>query len=214
MRTIDATNPALRIIRAVLAALVFVAVARQLIVVFEQPDPAPVHFFSFFTIQANLIAGAVWLFGAWRPASLAARPLLRGAATTYLAITGIVYFALSFDPNKDELLELTAWWVNALTHQVLPLAAIIEWILVPPTRRITARVSLTWLLYPVAYFVYSMVVGFFTGWYPYPFLVPGYWQGYSGVVFNALVILAMMIPIAVAVGWIGSRRQALGPVDS
>ncbi len=209
LRFIDDASPALRIVRVFLASLVVIAVVRQLFVVYDQPDPAPVNFFSFFTIQANLIAAAVWLWGAWRPASIAARPLLRGAAVTYLQITGIVYFVLSFDANKDELLALTAWWVNALTHQVLPLAILVEWVFVAPHRAIPVRVSLAWLLYPVAYFAYSMLRGFFNGWYPYPFLQPGYWHGYDGVLLNAVIVLAMMVPIALAVGWIGTRRALL-----
>lgn len=208
MRFIDGFSPGLRIVRAGLATLVLVAVIRQLFVVFDQPDPAPVNFFSFFTIQANLIAAAVWLLGAWRPAATASRPLLRGAATAFLLITGTVYFVLSWDADKEALLALTAWWVNALTHQVLPLAVLIEWVLVPPNRAISPRTSLLWLLYPIAFFAYSMIRGWFTGWYPYPFLVPGYWHGYSGVAVNALIVLAMMVPIVLVVGWVGTRRSA------
>lgn len=208
MRFIDDHRPALRLVRALLAMLVLIAVIRQLFVVYDQPDPAPVNFFSFFTIQANLIAATVWLLGAWRPGLTASRPLLRGAATSYLLITAIVYFTLSFDQNKDDLLALTAWWVNALTHQVLPLAVLIEWVLVPPRRSIGWRIALAWLLYPVAYFAYSMIRGFFSGWFPYPFLQPGYWGGYSGVLLNAAILLAMMVPIVLAVGWIGTRRSA------
>lgn len=207
LRFIDDSSRALRVVRSVLAVLVLVAIVRQLFVVYDQPDPAPINFFSFFTIQANLIAAGIWIFGAWRPESVAARPLLRGAAVTYLLITGIVYFFLSFDANKDELLALTAWWVNALTHQVLPLAIFVEWVVVAPHRAIPARVALAWLLYPVGYFAYSMLRGFFNGWYPYPFLQPGYWHGYDGVLLNALIVLAMMVPIALVVGWVGSRRS-------
>lgn len=206
MRFLDANQPSVRVVRAALAALVLAAVIRQVFVVYEQPDPAPIKLFSFFTIQANLIAGGVWLLGAWRPESTVRRPLLRGAAATYLSIAGVVYFVLAFDANQDEILELTAWWVNALTHQVLPLAVLIEWILLPPNRAISVKRSLMWLLYPIAFFFYSMIRGLFSGWYPYPFLIPGYWNGYSGVAVNALILLAMMLPIAVAVGRIGTLR--------
>lgn len=206
VRFMDESRPAVRALRAFLAALVLAAVIRQLFVVYDQPDPAPVKLFSFFTIQANLIAAAVWALGAWRPEATASRPVLRGAATTYLLITAVVYFVLSFDANKDALLALTAWWVNALTHQVLPLAILIEWILVAPTRAISMKTSLKWLLYPIAFFAYSMIRGWFTGWYPYAFLIPGYWHGYSGVAVNAAILLALMLPIALAVGRIGTVR--------
>lgn len=207
LRTIDEHARPLRAARAVAALLVVIAVTRQLLIVADQPNVNPLDLFSFFTIQANLLAAAVWAIGAWRPAWAARHPLLRGAATTYLVICALVYVVLSFGQNKDEYLQLTTWWIDALTHQVLPLWAVLEWILVPPPRAITRRTALAWLLYPVAYFALTMLRGLFSGWYPYAFLQPGYWNGYSGVLLNAAIVLAIMVPIALTVAWIGSRRS-------
>lgn len=207
LRTIDDHAPVLRVARAGAAALVALAVIRQLFIVADHPEANPADLFSFFTIQANVLAAAVWAAGAWNPAWAKRHPLLRGGAVTYLVICAVVYVVLSFGQNKDEYLTLTAWWVDALTHQVLPLAAVLEWILVPPRRTIAARAALAWLLYPVVYFVLTLLRGLFSGWYPYAFLQPGYWGGYSGVFLNALIVLAIMVPIALAVGAVGSRRS-------
>lgn len=54
------------------------------------------HFFSFFTIEANILAAAVMLIGSWLLfAKKGDDPrwfnLLRASAATYMAVTGIVY---------------------------------------------------------------------------------------------------------------------------
>lgn len=207
LRTIDERSRLLRVARAGAAALVVAAVVRQLFIVAEHPHANPVDLFSFFTIQANCLAAAVWAAGAWNPDWAERHPLLRGACVAYLVIVALVYIVLSFGQNKDEYLQLTAWWVDMVTHQILPVAIVVEWILVPPRRTISPRVALAWLLYPIVYFVLTMIRGFFSGWYPYAFLQPGYWGGYSGVFLWTLLVLAIMTPIALAVAAIGSRRS-------
>lgn len=207
LRTIDEHSPVLRAARATAAALVVAAVVRQLFIVADHPHANPIDLFSFFTIQSNCLAAAVWAAGAWNPDWARRHPLLRGACTTYLVIVAMVYIVLSFGQNKDEYLQLTAWWVDMLTHQILPFAIVVEWILVPSRRTIPPRAALAWLLYPIVYFVLTMLRGLFSGWYPYAFLQPGYWNGYSGVFLNALIVLAIMTPIALTVGAVGSRRS-------
>jgi hypothetical protein len=47
---------------------------------------SPSNFFSFFTIQSNILAALVLLLGA--------RPFVRGAAVLYMCVTGLVYATL------------------------------------------------------------------------------------------------------------------------
>lgn len=211
LRAIDEHHPLLRAARAVAAALVVAAVVRQLFIVADHPTASPVDLFSFFTIQSNVLAAGVWTMGALRPEWAMRHPRLRGACTTYLLIVASVYIVLSFGQGKEEYLQLTAWWVDMITHQILPAAIVFEWILVPPRERISARVALAWLLYPIVFFVLTMIRGWFSGWYPYAFLQPGYWGGYSGVFLNALIVLAIMAPIALAVAAVGRRRLRAVP---
>lgn len=201
----------LRFARACAAALVVAAVVRQLFIVADHPTASPVDLFSFFTIQSNVLAAAAWAAGAVRPEWAVRHPVLRGACTGYLVIVATVYIVLSFGQGKEEYLQLTAWWVDMITHQILPLAIVVEWVLVPPRRTIPARVALAWLLYPIVFFVLTMIRGWFSGWYPYAFLQPGYWGGYSGVLLNALIVLAIMTPIVLAVAAVGSRRSRAFP---
>lgn len=206
------TSPRLRLVRASLGLLGLAAVAYQLTVVLDQPEPQPAHFFSFFTIQSNVIACTVWLLGAWRPSFTARRPALRGGATLFLTVTWLVYLALTRD--TDAQLGLTAPWVNVVLHHVLPAAIVAEWFVVPPRAPVRRAAALRWLLYPAAFFLYSMIRGFLTEWYPYPFLQPGLSGGYSGVLASAAVLLVVIGSLALAVAALGNRRLRVAAAEA
>src|SRR5262245_21940257 len=83
---------------------------------------AVVNFFSYFTIQSNLIGIAVLLIMAiqssrHRPAALEG---LRGAATVYLTVTFAVVIALL--QEVDVGLQLI--WVDVLLHKVTPVVIV------------------------------------------------------------------------------------------
>lgn len=80
--------------RVLIAILIIVAVAVQFCRSVILTGNSPVNFFSYFTIQSNLLAAAVLLWGAFKPVSQGQQPnwsLIRGAAVLYLSITGVVY---------------------------------------------------------------------------------------------------------------------------
>ena len=56
----------------------------------------PVSYFSYFTIDSNLIAATVLLIGAarWRAEPSPTFDLVRGAAVVYMSVTGIVFTLL------------------------------------------------------------------------------------------------------------------------
>ena len=152
--------------RIVLAAYGLTAVVVQLGEVLRHHGGV-INFFSFFTIQSNLLAAAVFIYGATR----AVRPgddALRGAATTYMAITGVVYAVLL--SHLQAAADSSLGWVNVALHKVLPLLVFLDWLLVPPVRRLRFGRALTWLIYPIAYGTYTLIRGASAHWYPYPFL--------------------------------------------
>lgn len=133
-----------------------------------------VNFFSFFTIQSNLLAATILLiagFGALLSAKANLQfAFIRGAVTLYMVITGIV-FALLLS-GLEQRLQVTMPWVNMVFHQLMPVVMIIDWLVFPPRSVITFRRALLWLLFPAAYLAYTLVRGPFVNWYPYPFLDP------------------------------------------
>lgn len=151
--------------------LVAVAIVTQLSSTFEH-GRSVANFFSFFTIQSNVIAGAVLLVvgvGSLLNAKANRQfAFIRGAATLYMVITGIV-FALLLS-GLTERLQLTVPWVNMVLHYLIPVVMLVDWLLFPPTFKFTFRDTVLWLAFPLGYLVYTLIRGPLVNWYPYPFL--------------------------------------------
>ncbi len=177
-----------RVARAATAILILAAVLR-LFPPIAGGDGSVVTYLSFFTIQSNLIAAAVLLWLAIRPppaANVLRADIIRGAAVLYLAITGIV-FALLLSGATNQM-SASLLWTNAVLHQLSPILLFLDWLVVPPAPALTFRRALWWLVYPIAYLVYTLIRGAVIDWYPYPFLTPGLVGGYDGVLAYAAAI--------------------------
>ena len=158
------------------------------------------NFFSFFTIQSNiliavllLVVGICNLKGITR--SIAS---LRGALTLYITMTGVIYFLLL--SGNEVALQTTIPWVNIVLHYLIPVVVVLDWIFFPPTRNVSFRQASLWLIYPLVYVTYSLIRGAFTGWYPYPFLNP-ITTGWPNVVGVCLVIGIAVIGLTRLIIW-------------
>jgi len=161
------------------------------------------NFFSYFTVESNVLAIVVLVGGAVLTRCPRGWPYFRGAVTLYLAITGIVYALLLSDVD----VQLSGQWMNATLHEVLPLFLLVDWIVFPPWPRASYRKALGWLAFPLAFVAYSLIRGPIVDWYPYPFLDPRP-HGYLPVVWTSVLIGLGMVVLALAVMWIGRRRLA------
>jgi hypothetical protein len=186
--------------RAGLASFVLVAVLTQMADLLARQVLVPLNFFSYFTIQSNLIGAAVFFVAAanWRSGRSRTFELIRGAAVVYLAVTFVVFALLLSGTNVDTAIP----WVNAVLHQVFPLVVIADWLIDPPRWAISVRQSLVWLAYPLGWTAYTLVRGAMVGWYPYPFLNPAN-GGYGTVAVYVVAILAFGTAICAAVAWVG-----------
>lgn len=197
-----------RLVRAATALIAIVAIVVQLKVAADANALNVVNFFSYFTIQSNIVGIVVLLILALRAPG--PRPgwleSLRGAATVYLTITFIVVILLL--SNIDVGLQLP--WVDFVVHKLTPVVMVLDWLLDPPTVRLTRRDVLSWLVYPLIWLVYTMIRGPIADWYPYPFLNPAN-GGYGQVVITSAVILVAGTVLCLAFAWLGNRRAGGSP---
>jgi len=181
-----------------------VAVAAQMKTLADNGALDVVNFFSFFTIQSNLIGVAALAATAVTPAP---RPRwlewLRGAAVVYLTVTFIVVIALL--QGVDVGLQLL--WVDFALHKLMPLIVVVDFVLDPPRTRLSTRDALLWLVFPLIWLAYTLIRGPIAGWYPYPFLDPAH-GGYGPVAVTSLVILVAGAVLSLAVAWLGNRLAA------
>lgn len=173
------------------------------------------NFFSYFTIESNLLAAVVLLIGAgfavWNrlpdPAWFA---VVRACATTYMAITGLVYNLLLRG------LPVTGGgdaqpWTNEVMHVIAPAFLVVDWLIAPGRRRLEWRRVWVVLAFPIAWVAYTLLRGPLVydqvkevqTWYPYPFLNPARQDdGYLGVAFWVLVIALAFAVVATLVVWV------------
>jgi amino acid transporter len=192
------------------AFLIPVTIAIQLAYSLERAQNfSMVNFFSYFTIQSNLFAAVVLLMSAyvlWKRKKDPQLENLRGAATLYMVVTGIIYSLLLRGDNLGTLLP----WVNDVLHRLVPIVMLLDWLYYRPERKFTTKEALLWLIYPLTYVAYTLVHGpLARHWYPYPFLNVAL-HGYGRVALNCVVIAISMLILALAIAKL-SRLQFSSP---
>src|ERR1700722_12272184 len=131
------------------SVLVTAAVAAQLAYGLERSSGfSMVKFFSYFTVESNLFGVVPFLMSAYalrmgqKDRKL---EMLRGAATLYLVVTGIVY-TLFLKSVED---QHNIAWSNAVLHYIFPIAILLDWLYARSPNKITQKQAMSWLIYPV-----------------------------------------------------------------
>jgi len=162
---------------------------------------SPVRVLTYFAIQSNLLLALVFTLEARRAWS-ARRPLpsaVTGATLLYITITGLVYHVFLAGTSTPFSMTggtapLTGWeWIsNQILHTAVPLAALLDWLLLTPRGRLHLRQAATWMLYPLAYLTLYLIRGELIipgspGRYLYTFLDVDL-HGYKHILGNALLL--------------------------
>lgn len=159
---------------AVLAGVSGVSVLIQFALVFLAPTPdvslvmSVVRFFSYFTIQSNLLVLAATVPLIRDPAYDGARwRVIRLDALLGITITGIVFAVMLADTYRPVGL---AWWANLGMHYVTPVMALLGWLLFGPWDRMGGAVIPKALIWVVLWIAWTLAMGAVTDFYPYFFL--------------------------------------------
>ena len=163
-------------------------------------------YFAFFTILTNLLAAFALAAAAWRGSAtaLSSPNTVTGIAAS-IVLVGIAYNLLLRNVWNPQGLQLLA---DVTLHDITPVLFVGWWWLVAAEHPLRYAEIFRWAWYPVVYFVYAMLRGAVSGFYPYPFIdVPT--LGVVQVIVNALAILAGFFAIAallVAIARLRTRR--------
>jgi len=194
----------LNIARLAFASVAIIAMTYQFASL-NGPGYAKGNFFSFFTIQSNIIAVAALFLLVLVPSERRSSWFdgVRSAAVLYIAITGIV-FALLLAGLQEEL-QTTIPWVDFVVHKLMPVVLVADWLVDPPRHRLPWWTVLAWLAYPFAWITYTLVRGEIVDWYPYPFVDVSK-LGHGGVLGRSVGLAVGFAAAGAALLWLGNRR--------
>ncbi|MDQ0423982.1 Pr6Pr family membrane protein [Cellulomonas iranensis] len=157
-----------RVLHALVAACALAGVGLEVGRALTSPDGDLVLLFSYFTIWSNVLVLGV-------SALLAVRPrhdgpwfrALRLDSMLFIVVTFAIYHALlsGYAP-----ITAAGQAANLLLHTVVPVGAVLAWLVAGPRPRVRLVTCAAALVLPAVWLVYTFVHGAATGWYPYPFL--------------------------------------------
>ena len=163
-----------------------------------------IRFFSFFTILTNSLVAVYFtciVLYKKQETTLIGIPGTLSAITVYILMVGLVYqFVLRQIWHPEGLQKI----VDELLHSVMPVLVIIFWYLYEITRPVKYAQIIYWAIYPLAYFVYILIHGSFSNFYPYPFIDVTD-LGMSKVLSNAAVLLLIFIVVSALILFIGKK---------
>ncbi len=195
----------------IIALLVFCGIFLQLVLMIQAPSSDSifeviVRFFSYFTILSNLIVFAYFISkalsaelgenGFWT------KPETSTAVTVYISVVGLVYHIVLSKLYSPQGLAAIA---DHGLHSFTPLVTLLYWALFVSSKKVNYASIPYWLIYPALYFVYTIIHGAVTQFYPYPFLDVskiGLMQSFL----NCLVVLVLFTFLSVLFSSIANWR--------
>jgi len=169
-----------------------------------------VRYFSFFTIQSNILVCLTTAMLARRPdRDGAVYRVLRLDAVIGITVTGVVHYNV-----LRPLQNLTGWdqVCDIGLHIVVPVLAFVGWLAFGPRPRITARTVWLSLIFPIAWLVYTLFHGAFADWYPYPFVDVDE-HGVGRVLLNCALV-AVLFTVCGALAHLADRKLPPAPRPS
>lgn len=162
------------------------------------------RFFSYFTVQSNVLVIVTETMLALHPERDGRWfRVLRIAGLIGITVTFIVYL-VALRPILD--LSGLAAVTDVGFHVATPILAVAGWVLFGPRPRFERRTLLLSLSWPGLYFVYSLIHGGITDWYPYPF-VDVTKIGYGSTLLNTGVVLVLLLAIGSVFVWLDGRLR-------
>ena len=157
------------------------------------------RFFAYFTINTNILVALCFTFiglgSKTRTGRFFSRPSTVTAITVYIIIVGIVYNTILRSLWQPQGLQMI---VDEILHSVTPVLFVLFWVIFIPTEELKWKHAFSWLIYPLVYIFYALIVGAVTKFYPYLFVDVnrhGYIKALSntGLVLFAIFLLSLIM---------------------
>lgn len=173
----------------VILQLVLIIINRQASIV-----ETLIRYFTFFTILSNILVAFVFTAEYLQSNLLKffAKSNTQVAIAVYIFVVGFVYNTIlrfiwqpkGWDKVADELL-----------HLVIPVVYILFWYFKFSKQTINYKSIFGWLLFPMIYIIVVMIRGYFSNYYPYPFLNVSD-LGIEKVLYNAIYMTLFFVIVS------------------
>ncbi|UAY56841.1 Pr6Pr family membrane protein [Arachidicoccus terrestris] len=193
-----------RFIAGTLAVLCWLSLLLQWTLLYGRVNHSVRHtlarFFGYFTILSNTLVAisfSLWFIYPVDRLSGTLQATLFTAICVYIIIVAVIYHALL---RKLAVLQGLDQLVNAMLHTWLPVSYIVCWQLLMPAGLLDFTLIPYFLIFPVLYLVYVLLLGYKTDHYPYPF-INVLESGYAAVLRNAVFITLGFILLSCLLIW-------------
>ena len=167
------------------------------------------RFFSYYTILTNILVAfcftVLLLFSRSEIGKFLSQPKVLTAVAGYIAFVGLAYHILLRHLWNPEGLQFI---VDVLLHSCMPVMFFLYWLIFVPKADLKWSNVVPWMIYPVAYLLWVLFRGVFSGFYPYPFVDVNN-LGYHRVLLNdgGLIVAFLLLSLLfVGLGKLISRR--------
>lgn len=168
-----------------------------------------IRFFSYFTITTNILVvlyftSRITIFKNSSLSKLTNNGTIT-AITSFILVVGLIYqFILrgTWQPTGVQRI------VDELLHSVIPLFVFLYWFKFANKTDLIFKNIKIWLWYPVLYFLFINIRGYFSGFYPYPF-VNVTEIGYPQVLINSLLVSLFFLFIMGVLIFVGNKTRKL-----
>ena len=165
------------------------------------------YWLPFYTFQTNLFIGIWYILAGVFPGNGKANFWLRdgfkGALTTYITITGVVYNLVLIPYEVAYVGYLPT--SSIITHMIVPVVMIVDYLITPAVVQPQWKKLPYWLIYPLSYAAITLVNGALTGFYPYPFIDPESVGSIPRLVLNYIVLV--LAHLGLAAGYLAIARN-------
>lgn len=166
-----------------------------------------INFFSYFTVLSNTLAAGVLCASAWPRKTALNRwlgsPAVAGCALLSIAFVGIAYNLLLRQYWQPEGAQ---WLANEVLHNLMPPAFAAFWWWCVPKGHLRPRQVAVWALYPLGWYLFTVLRARAIGVWPYPFLDAGE-LGVARALLNALGLLGAFCLGGLGIVWLDGRLR-------
>ena len=183
----------------------------QLILILENRVTAvpetTIRFFSYFTIQTNILVALCFTALGWKSKSRFSRfftnPNTVTAIAVYITIVALIYNTVLRFIMQLEGLQLL---VDTMLHVIIPIGFVVYWYFFVNNTTVKWKDVFLWLIFPLAYLIYTIVRGSFVDFYPYPF-VDVKKLGLNSVLINSFFVALTFLLFSLLYVFISKRKN-------